>query len=208
MVDYIKYTSEMANDWSKTWYDTKFEKPWAFKRLLDSSTSSQMQSKLWLTTELQKLNLYHKKVAIIGGWFAHYITPLLIDNLKVDLVHNYDIDEDARLISCEFNKRYKKEGKYKVYEKNVFIDTIEEHYDMIINTACEHMFPMKKIKELNPALDAILVLQSTSETKYDDHINCVSSAEELSKQANLKEIYFSGSKVLHNGMTRFMVIGK
>ena len=52
------------------------------------------------------------------------------------------------------------------------------------------------------------VLQSTNETKYDDHINCVNSPEELVNQANLKQVLYKGSKVLDNGMTRFMVIGK
>lgn len=28
------------------------------------------------------------------------------------------------------------------------------------------------------------------------------------EQANIKQIYFKGSKVLENGMTRFMVIGR
>ena len=79
---------------------------------------------------------------------------------------------------------------------------------MIINFSCEHMYYMKKIKELNPALNPIYVLQSTNETKYDDHINCVKDEKELTEQGDLTEIYFSGSKVLDNGMTRFMVIGK
>ena len=79
---------------------------------------------------------------------------------------------------------------------------------MIINTSCEHMYHMKKFKELNPALNPIYILQSTNDTKYDDHINCVNNVNELAEQANINEIYFSGSKVLHSGMTRFMVIGK
>ncbi len=208
MVDYIKYTAETANNWSRAWSETQKQKPWAMKRLLDSSTISQMQSKLWLITELKKLNLYFKKVALIGGWYAQYITPLLIDNLNVEIIHNYDIDTDAQLISYKFNRRYKEQGKYQASTKNVFIKPFEEHYDMIINTSCEHMYYMKKIKELNPALSPIYVLQSTNETKYDDHINCVKDEKELIEQSDLKEIYFSGSKVLDNGMTRFMVMGK
>jgi hypothetical protein len=176
--------------------------------LEDSSTISQLQSKLWIATELEKLNLYYKKVALIGGWFAQYITPILIDNLNVDVVHNYDIDKDAQLISYKFNRRYKEQNKYQAFSKNVFINSLREHYDMIINTSCEHMYHMKKFKELNPALNPIYILQSTNDTKYDDHINCVNSAEELAEQANINEIYFSGSKVLDNGMIRFMVIGK
>jgi hypothetical protein len=146
--------------------------------------------------------------SLIGGWFAQYITPILIDNLNVDVVHNYDIDKDAQLISYKFNRRYKEQNKYQSFTRNVFIKPLIEHYDMIINTSCEHMYHMKKFKELNPALNPIYILQSTNDTKYDDHINCVNSTEELTKQADLKEIYFSGSKVLDNGMTRFMVIGK
>jgi hypothetical protein len=208
MVDYIKYNCLTANNWSRAWSETIKERPWAIKRLEDSSTISQLQSKLWIATELEKLNLYYKKVALIGGWFAQYITPILIDNLNVDVVHNYDIDKDAQLISYKFNRRYKEQNKYQAFSKNVFINSLREHYDMIINTSCEHMYHMKKFKELNLALNPIYILQSTNDTKYDDHINCVNSAEELIEQADLKEIYFSGSKVLDNGMTRFMVIGK
>ena len=87
MVNYIKYTPDVANNWSRTWSETQKQLPWAFQRLLDSSTKSQLQSKMWLIEELEKLNLYYKKVALIGGWFAQYITPLLIDNLNVDIVH-------------------------------------------------------------------------------------------------------------------------
>lgn len=208
MVDYIKYDFLTANNWSRTWSETIRERPWTIKRLEDSSTISQLQSKLWIATELEKLNLYYKKVALIGGWFAQYITPILIDNLNVDIVHNYDIDKDAQLISYKFNRRYKEQNKYRSISTNVFTNPLVEHYDMIINTSCEHMYYMKKIKELNPGLNAIYILQSTNETKYDDHINCVKDEKELAEQGDIKEIYFSGSKVLDNKMTRFMVIGK
>jgi hypothetical protein len=208
MVSYIKYTSDVANNWSRAWSETEKQRPWAYQRLLDSSTKSQLQSKLWLTDELKKLNLHFKKVAIIGGWFAQYITPLLIDNFNVDSIHNYDIDKDAQIISYKFNRRYKEQGKYLADTKNLFIKPFKENYDMIINTSCEHMYHMKKIKELNPTLSSIYVLQSTNDNSYEDHINCVANVNELAEQANIKEIYFSGSKVLDNGMTRFMIIGK
>jgi hypothetical protein len=208
MVNYIKYTPDVANNWSRAWSETEKQRPWAYQRLSDSSTISQLQSKLWIASELEKLNLHFKKVAIIGGWFAQYITPLLIDNLNVDIVHNYDIDKDAQIISYKFNRRYKEQGKYQAFTRNVFIKPFNESYDMIINTSCEHMYYMKKIKQLNPTLNSIYVLQSTNDNSYEDHINCVTNVNELAEQGNIKEIYFTGSKVLDNGMTRFMVIGK
>jgi hypothetical protein len=73
------------------------------------------------------------------------------------------------------------------------------------------MYPMSKFKELkNTGVndDALYILQSSNDTQYDDHINCVNDADELADQANLAEILYAGEKLLPNGMTRFMVIGR
>ena len=82
--------------------------------------------------------------------------------------------------------------------------------DTIINCACEHMYPMWKFKELNkPVLrNPIYVLQSSDDDQYSDHINCVGSEEELIDQARIKEVMYSGAKLLSNKSTRFMVIGR
>ena len=69
------------------------------------------------------------------------------------------------------------------------------------------MYPMKKLREYNPDLKSWFVLQSTNETKFDDHINCVNSTKELAEQGELKQILYEGQLTLDNGMTRFMVIG-
>ena len=207
MVKYIKYTPELSNNWSRAWTETQKQRPWQFKRLTSSSTTSQLQGKLWLINELQKLDLKFTKVCLVGGWFAQLITPLLFDNFKVDIIHNYDIDEDAQLISYKFNRRYKELGKYKAIRTNTLIHPLKEEYDLVINTSCEHMYPMKKFRELNPELKSWFVLQSTNETKFDDHINCVNSTKELAEQGELKQILYEGQLTLDNGMTRFMVIG-
>ena len=207
MVKYIKYTPELSNNWSRAWTETQKQRPWQFKRLTNSSTTSQLQGKLWLINELQKLDLKFTKVCLIGGWFAQFITPLIFDNFKVDIIHNYDIDEDAQKISYKFNRRYKEEGKYKAIRTNTLIHPLKEEYDIIINTSCEHMYPMKKFRELNPNLKAWFVLQSTNEDKFDDHINCVNNTKELVEQGKLKQVLYEGQLTLDNGMTRFMVIG-
>lgn len=207
MVKYIKYTPELSNNWSRAWTETQKQRPWQFKRLTNSSTTSQLQGKLWLINELQKLDLKFTKVCLIGGWFAQFITPLLFDNFKVDIIHNYDIDEDAQKISYKFNRRYKEESKYRAIRTNTLIYPLKEKYDVIINTSCEHMYPMKKFRELNPNLKSWFVLQSTNEDKFDDHINCVNSTKELAEQGGLKQVLYEGQLTLDNGMTRFMVIG-
>ena len=210
MVDYIQYTPELANDWKQASADVRKDFPHQFRRTLDASTASQLESKLWVVDELFKLpdSIERLKVALLGGWFANFITPLLIDNLNVSTVFNYEIDNDAKEISYKYNKRYKDSNKYQCSIKDIMMKTLEEDFDIIINCSCEHMYPMTKFYEWNPELqDPLYVLQSTDDDQYDDHINCVSSPEELADQAKIADVLYSGIKVLPNGMNRFMVIG-
>ena len=207
MVSYIRYTPAVANDWKQAAADVKKDYPHQFRRTLDSSTSSQLQSKLWLVEELLTLHLQRDKVALMGGWFANYITELLID-IGVGSVHNFEIDEDAKNISYKYNKRHKDDGKYQCSIKDVMMQIMEEDFNLVINSSCEYMYPMQKFRELNPELDCYYVLQSTDEEQYDDHINCVKSEEELALQANISDVLYSGHIKLDNGMNRFMVIGK
>jgi len=210
MVDYIKYTPELANDWKQASADVRKDSPHQFRRTLDASTASQLESKLWVVDELFKLpdSIERLKVALLGGWFANFITPLLIDNLNASTVFNYEIDNDAKEISYKYNKRYKDSNKYQCSIKDIMMKTLEDDFDIIINCSCEHMYPMTKFYEWNPELqDPLYVLQSTDDDQYDDHINCVGSPEELTDQAKIAEVLYSGTKVLSNGMNRFMVIG-
>ena len=210
MVNYIQYTPELANDWKQASADVRKDYPHQFRRTLDASTASQLESKLWVVDELFKLpdSIERLKVALLGGWFANFITPLLIDNLNASTVFNYEIDNDAKEISYKYNKRYKDSNKYQCSIKDIMMKTLEDDFDIIINCSCEHMYPMTKFYEWNPELqDPLYVLQSTDDDQYDDHINCVGSPEELVDQAKIAEVLYSGTKVLPNGMNRFMVIG-
>ena len=226
MVDYIKYTPEMANNWSRAYIETHRERPWAFQRLVDASTTSQLESKFWLTEELSNTNESPKSAVLLGGWFAHVITSLLLDYTSVQKVTNFEIDEDAHFISYKFNRRFKKkepggDGQYRSIRRNILFESLKgvetfkgdekdpNQFDLVINTSCEHMFPMWKFREINPhLLGKLFVLQSTNAREYDDHINCVDSEDELIDQAMLSEVMYKGRKELSNGMTRFMVIGK
>ena len=233
MVDYIKYTPEMANNWSRAYIETHRERPWAFQRLVDASTTSQLESKFWLTEELSNVNESPKSAVLLGGWFAHVITSLLLDYTSVEKVTNFEIDEDAHFISYKFNRRYKKKeeigyhgvpdgaAQYRSIRRNVLFESLKgvetftgdgkdpDQFDLVINTSCEHMFPMWKFRELNPQLlGKLFVLQSTNAREFEDHINCVDSEDELVDQSMLGDILYKGSKVLDNGITRFMVIGK
>ena len=211
-MEYLKFTPELAHDWKNALSSSE---PYLLKRVLDSMNQSQLESKLWIIQELIKLEIKPKIVAILAGWYSQYIIPLLIEH-GVEFIYNFEIDRDAKDISYKFNKRYKDQEKYQCHITDIMFKEIwrkEENYgafDVLINTSCEHMFPMRRFRELNKKLSGnpIYVLQSTNEDKYEDHINCVSGPEELAEQAELINVVYSGTKVLDNGMNRFMVIGK
>jgi hypothetical protein len=215
-MEYLKFTPELAHDWKNALSSSE---PYLLKRVLDSMNQSQLESKLWIIQELIKLEIKPKRVAILAGWYAQYIAPLLYDNFEsLQFAENYEIDQDVKRLSYKFNKRLKEDKKYLITIRNVMFDRIhasrhEGHQlnvDTIINCACEHMYPMWKFRELNkPVLrNPIYVLQSSDDDQHEDHINCVESEDELIDQARIKHVIYSGSKVLSNKSKRFMVIGR
>ena len=211
-MEYLKFTPELAHDWKNALSSSE---PYLLKRALDSMNQSQLESKLWIIQELIKLEIKPKVVALLAGWHSQYIIPLLME-YGAEFIYNFEIDRDAKDISYKFNKRYKDQEKYECHITDIMFKEIwrkEENcgaFDFLINTSCEHMFPMRRFRELNKKLSGnpIYVLQSTNEDKYEDHINCVSGPEELAEQAEFVDIMYSGTKILDNGMERFMVIGK
>ena len=218
MVDYLRFTPELCYDWKQAVVDVERYYPHQMKRTLDASIPSQLESKLWVVDELKKIEDrfdLQPNIALIGGWFANYLTPLLIDNLNACKVVNHEIDNDAKDISYKYNKRYKDTGQYQCLIKDAMMKELDEIFDIVINTSCEHMFPMKRFVKMNKQTlpfngeqnSPLYVLQSTNNDQYDDHINCVSSPEELAEQADIVPEYM-GSLTLSSGMERFMVIGQ
>ena len=212
-MEYLKYTPEVARDWKNA---INSSEGYLRKRVLDSMNESQLVSKMWLVEELSNLNVKPVNISLLAGWFAQYIVPLLYDNFEsIEWIENFEMDRDIKSLAYKFNTRYKKEDKYKVSIKNVMFSNLislsSPTFDTVINCSCEHMYPMSKFKELkNTGVndDALYILQSSNDTQYDDHINCVNDADELADQANLAEILYAGERLLPNGMTRFMVIGR
>jgi hypothetical protein len=214
-----------AKRWKQTFVDIPKEYPHYARALASATTVAQLESKLWIINELKTLNIKPKVVGILAGWYSNFLTPLLLENLGVDFIWNFEMDRDVKELSYKFNKKYKDQNKYHVYITDIMFDDLMDNssknhlarceetrgpYDIFINTSCEHMWPMSRFRDLNCELsnDPLYVLQSTDDDQYEEHINCVSGPEELAKQANFTEILYSGTKVLDSGMNRFMVIGK
>ena len=93
-MEYLKLTPELVNDWKNA---LSASEPYVFKRVMDSMNQSQLESKLWIIQELIKLEIKPKRVAILAGWYAQYIAPLLYDNFEsIVRIENFEIDRDVK----------------------------------------------------------------------------------------------------------------
>ena len=85
-------------------------------------------------------------------------------------------------------------------------DRLDLKGNVVINCSCEHMMDMKYITNQFP--DKLYVLQSNNNKNVKWlHINCADGANELSRQAHLRKIYYGESREFL-GAKRIMVIGK
>lgn len=159
-------------------------------------SSKQVDSKLWLVEELNKVcNVKDKDIALMGGWYATVISSLLDTNS----ITSYDVDS-----GCNIAQGITKKISYK--HQDVLLE-MNEH-DIYINTSCEHM-DREKLNETYAKLKGIVVLQSNNYTEVEEHINCVDSADEL-VEFHLPEeceVLYKGEKQFDK-YTRYMVIAK
>ena len=204
---------ESIANWFDTYYICVNRYPFAVDRIKHSFSSTQLESKQWLGNELTNLNTQFTNTAIVGGWYCHFLAHML--NPHTQYMCNYETDPYAALISKTFNRHIK--DKFTSSVKDLHMEKFFNQHvdkgpiDLVVNTSCAHMHPFWLMREkIESQLDNIplYVLQSTDHESYRDHINCVSGPDELADQARIVHVEYMGTKVLSNGMKRFMVIGK
>ena len=214
-----------------SYVDTQFTS--AFKSFFINSTDidndcfsrGQLQSKLWLVTELGKLNVELGTVFLCAGWYATLATMLFESDIKVDKIRSFDLDPTCVDIAETFNKPWFMETwRFKSITQDIMDINYDTHKwqfwsnannrmsrpitdkpDTIINTSCEHISDFAgwyaKIKA-----DKLLVLQSNNFFKVEEHVNCVNDIEEFKAQAPMSEVLYSGELELPK-YKRFMLIG-
>ena len=80
-----------------------------------------------------------------------------------------------------------------------------EKSDLIINTSCEHMRPMK---ELNLNTKAYFAYQSNNMLSIEGHINCVYDSDDFKKQLPDNTKVMIEDEIKDDRGTRFLLIGK
>ena len=177
---------------------------WRYNDLVNAWSDDQKMSKIWVVTELNKIVSEPKNNILIAcGWYsvmAYYVFNLA--KFEHGKITSIDKDTGCRMPSEVTNKDY----NFTALPVDIFDVTRDyySHYDMIINTSCEHI-DLRKWLDLIPS-GTLLALQST-DMDNKEHINCVKDIEEFKGQANLTILY-EGEKAINWGKNkRFMLIG-
>ena len=231
MIEFIsilrKFAPNPVFDIFHKYYRWKFDP----NALCDAFSKGQVQSKIWLVDELEKLNIKDLgNVLLLAGWFGQFIS--YIDKLKFNQARIVEIDKPACIVSDRiFNIDYIEGHKVKSVlqdinqtelTKNGYTLDVKKYHtnedigytqqflpNIIVNTSSEHMteewfFQLKfKNLETNP----IVVIQSNNLFDIAEHVNCVHSIDHMKKKYPFTEILYEGELDLY-GYKRFMLIGR
>jgi len=174
--------------------------------LLDSYSPNQFKSKEVLINHIKDLNILNKetKITILGSWYGSIFVPFLKNAKEIVLI---DVDDNA--IRIAKNRLFNHYKNIDYITADVF--NLHKHFNrvensnLIINTSCEHMRP---IKQLNLNTKAYFAYTSNNMYDIEDHINCVSSIEEFKCQLPDNAKVMIEDKVEDDRGTRFILIGK
>lgn len=191
--------------------------------LLDSFSDNQFASKGALIDAVNRLNILNKEstVVIWGSWYGSILIPALAP--KIQKLISIDLDNTPLQISK--NRLFKKFKNVDYICDDIF-KTCRKQYletNLIINTSCEHMLPMKEWPWFGPGAilednipgkapkissSCYFAFQSNNMFGIEGHINCVSSLEEFKNQMPARATILYEEEVKDTRGTRYMLVGK
>lgn len=174
--------------------------------LLDSYSPNQFKSKEVLINHIKDLNILNKetKITILGSWYGSIFVPFLKNAKEIVLI---DVDDNA--IRIAKNRLFNHYKNIDYITADVF--NLHKHFNrvensnLIINTSCEHMRP---IKQLNLNTKAYFAYTSNNMYDIEGHINCVSSIEEFKHQLPDNAKVMIEDEIEDDRGTRFILVGK
>lgn len=189
----------------------------------DCFSRGQLQSKLWLVTELKKCNADLGTVFLCAGWYATLATMLFESGLKIDKIRSFDIDPTCASIAKVFNKSWvMQDWKFQsstedIMNINYLIHTyivsrsnnsqisLTDSPNTIINTSCEHLSDFTGWYSKIPT-GKLVVIQANDYHDVEEHVNTYNTIEEFSLSAPMLTVLYEGELKLSK-YKRFMKIG-
>lgn len=184
---------------------------------LDAFSSGQMQSKIWLVENLEKVLTKPPeagyRIWILGGWYGLTNTILRIrNNIPIQHVRSFDIDQTACFLADKINSLW----EWKQWQfKSIVQDVNELKYELydenfphvVINTSVEHMEDREWFN--NIPTRTLIVLQANN-MQHDDHCKLYSHEDELIEEFPMSRIVFADRIHFDYGewkFDRYMIMG-
>ena len=165
---------------------------------LDAFASGQMQSKIWLVENLEKVLSTHPELGyriwILGGWYGLTNTILRIrNNIPVQHVRSFDLDEDASLLADKINSLWEwKEWQFKsvVQDVNLLSYDISDNDlpHIVINTSVEHMENKDWFDKIPKK--TLVVLQANN-MPHEDHHKSYDHEDEMIEEFPMSRVVFA-----------------
>ena len=173
--------------------------------LLDSFSPNQFKSKEMLIKMVNDLSMVDSdsEIVILGGWYGSILIPAFKYVKRITL-----IDLNDQVIGLAKRRLFNHYDNVDFITSDVWNENRLgriQNANLIINTSCEHMRPMK---ELKLDTNAYFAYQSNNMRSIKDHINCVGGIDEFQKQLP------DNARVLDKGIIederglRFTLVGK
>lgn len=177
--------------------------------LLDSFSPNQFKSKENLINHIKKLNILNSEseIVIFGCWYGSILIPAFYNEVKRITA----IDVDDNVIGIAKNRIFKNYDKIDFIVNDAFVwankSSRIKSTNLIINTSCEHMQPMKNLPILNN-INSYFAFQSNNMFDIETHTNCVNNIEEFKKQLPHKAKILIEDQIEEDRGIRFTLIGQ
>jgi hypothetical protein len=189
----------------------------------DALSQGQLKSKMWLVTELKRMNLQLGTVFLCAGWYGILSVLIFEHKLSITKLRSFDIDPDVTFIADTFNRPWVIDNwKFKAIEEDIHnisfsthvwsetnskgeLITVTDSPNTIINTSCEHIENFDEWYARIPP-GKLVVLQGNNFVDIDEHVNTHNTLDEFAAHTPMTQLLYSGNLALGE-YTRYMRIG-
>lgn len=177
-------------------------------RALDAFWAGQLDSKVWLTEELNKVLSSPSDVYIFGGWIGVLASIMLQSStFPINKLRSIDLDSWCEPIADMMCKPHEmNEWRFKARTADMSLYEYESTPDVVINTSTEHVIQSVYDDWYNNIpTGTLIVAQGNDFFSCPEHVRCSNTIEEFEKQNHVSSPLFSGSLQTHL-YKRFMCI--
>jgi hypothetical protein len=174
----------------------------------DAFSNGQIDSKLWLCRELEKLKWTSKLTHVYGGWYGILAFLLLSRDFPVEQIRSFDQDPTCEEVADIINENWViKEWQFKAITADCNQPVPGSIPDLVINTSTEHFVNMQWFDNILPGTRVVL---QGNNLVHDDHFGNAQDLSEFENKFKLKKVVYRGTLDFSYpdwNFTRYMIIG-